>query len=53
MVSESLISYWLDVHEFRLDLKKIVIPFKVFFRSKENYSNNDQSGERPTIEVEI
>ena len=53
MVSESLISYLLDVREFRLHLKKIVIPFKVFFRSKEDYPNSNQSGEMPTLEVEI
>ena len=53
MVSESLISYWLEVREFRLHLKKIVIPFKVIFSSKEDYLNSNQSGEMPTLKVEI
>jgi hypothetical protein len=53
MAPESLISYWLDVREFRLNLKKVVVPFKVFFRINEDYTNNNPSVEIPNFKVEI
>ena len=53
MMTESLTTYWLNVREFRLNLKKIVIPFNVFFRLKEESTNNNQSVEMPIFEVEI
>ena len=36
------ISYWQEVHEFRILLNKVVIPFELFFRSDENNINGTQ-----------
>ncbi len=46
------ISYWQEVHEFRIQLKKVIIPFEKFFRSNENNINSTQDIDVLSSEIE-
>ncbi len=45
MEYESCISNCLDIREFRINLKKVIISFETFFRNNREYTNDNQSVE--------
>jgi hypothetical protein len=46
------ISYWQEVHEFWIQLNKVVIPFEQFFRSDEKNINGTQILDIVSSEIE-
>lgn len=52
VISMENISYWQEVHEFKIQLKKVIIPFEKFFKSNENKINNTQNIDVLSSEIE-
>lgn len=46
------IPYWQEVHEFRIQLKKVIIPFEKFFRLNKNNINSTQNIDVFSSEIE-